>query len=214
MVFILSYVLAGVYFVMLFPFLFKEYRVNPETGHIRSISAMICQFRPLGHFVMSLGNLMLFEIITLEYKNVAWAYWASLQLVLCFDIDQYRLWHFVFLLTYIFLLLFFWGNVCQQHNFWVKASGMWVMTGLFSLTWLFNMVDQQYRKTKPKPSSKMFESLLVDAAKQHIDENEWRFENLQSVFEILWAMSVLATTAVYEYELKTQFNITSDSYYG
>ena len=212
MVFILSYVLAGAYFLLLFPFLFKEYRINPETGHVRSISAMICQFRPLGHFFMSLGNLMLFEIITLEYKNIAWAYWASLQLVLCFDIDQYKLWHFVFLLTYIFLLLFFWGNVCQQHNFWVQASGMWIMTGLFSLTWLLNMVEQQYRKAPPK--SKLFSSMLVDTPKRPIDPDEWRFESLQSIFEILWVMSVIATTAVYEYDLKTKYNITSDSYYG
>lgn len=214
MVFILSYVLAGSYFIILFPFLFKEYRVNTETGNIRSISSMICQFRPLGHFFMSLGNLMLFEIMTLEYKDVAWAYWAALQLVLCFDIDQYKLWHFVFLLVYIFLLLYFWGNVCQHHDYWVKASGLWVMTGLFSLTWLINMVDQQYRKTRPKPSSKMFASLLVESPPQSMDDNEWRFGSLQSVFEILWVMSVIATTAVYEYDMKTKYNITSDSYYG
>lgn len=214
MVFILSYVLAGAYVVILFPFLFKEYRVNEETGNIRSISSMICQFRPLGHFFMSLGNLMLFEIMTLEYKDVAWAYWAALQLVLCFDIDQYKLWHFVFLLVYIFLLLYFWGNVCQHHDFWVKASGMWVMTGLFTLTWLVNMVDQQYRKNKPKPSSKMFASLLVESQPAHMDDNEWRFGSLQSIFEILWVMSVIATTAVYEYDMKTKYNMTSDSYYG
>jgi len=212
MVFILSYVLAGAYSIILFPFLFREYRVNPENGNIRSISSMICQFRPLGHFFMSLGNLMLFEIMTLEYKDVAWAYWAALQLVLCFDIDQYKLWHFVFLLTYIFLLLYFWGNVCQRHEYWVKASGLWIMTGLFSLTWLVNMVDERYRKTKPKPTSKMFVSLLVDA--KPVDDDEWRFGSLQSIFEILWVMSVIATTAVYEYDMKTQFNITSDSYYG
>jgi hypothetical protein len=47
-----------------------------------------------------------------------------------------------------------------------------------------------------------------------MDDNEWRFGSLQSIFEILWVMSVIATTAVYEYDMKTVYNMTSDSYYG
>lgn len=210
MVFILSYVLAGAYGIVLFPFLFKRYRLDPDTDEIRSISAMICQFRPLGHFVMSLGNLMLFEIMTLEYKSVAWAYWVALQLVLSFDIDEYKFWHFLFLLVYIAMLLLFWGQVCQDHGMWVQASGLWVTTGLFSLTWLANMLIVQYKLTY-RPRRQYMSGLLKPLEPE--DPERWKYHSLQSTFEILWVMAVIATTGVYEYDLKVNHNISSDAYY-
>ena len=88
-----------------------------------------------GPFPLSLGNLVLFEIMVLEFKEVAWVFWVFLQGVAAFDVDTHKRWHFVCLFFYIVLLLIFWGLVCHRHSLWLEASSLWIMTGLFSLTW-------------------------------------------------------------------------------
>jgi len=215
--FILSWVLIGSYALLLLPYLWRRYRLD-EHGEIRSISAMICQFRPLGHFVMSLGNLMLFEIMTLEHKEVAWVYWCALQLVLSFDIDEHKNWHFFWLLVYIVMLLLFWGQVCMQHDMWVEVAATWVLTGLFALVWFFNLLYAYYMSSRQRAPGKAVRrgnwdvSPLLGHNKAAAQER-WKYHSLQSTVEILWAASVVASNTVYEYYCRTKWDIKSDSYH-
>jgi len=215
--FILSWVLIGAYSVVLLPYLWSRYRLD-EHNEIRSISAMICQFRPLGHFFMSLGNLMLFEIMTLEHKEVAWVYWCALQLVLCFDIDEHKNWHFFWLFIYISMLLLFWGQVCMQHDMWVEVAPTWVLTIMFAFVWFFNLLYAYYKSKQPKGAALRYGrwdlTPLIKEEKPASEAAErWKYHSLQSTVEILWAASVVASTAVYEYYCRTRWNVQSDSYH-
>ena len=209
--FLLSYVLCCSYAIVLLPYLWREYRLN-EYEEIRSISSMICQFRPLGHFFLSLGNLLMFEIMTLEHKEIAWVYWCALQLVLCFDIDRHTDWHFFWLLVYIAMLSAFWGVVCTQHNFWLTASGMWGATAAFSLVWFYNMMIGWYGfNVRSKTGFKM--PNLVDYNHGVITKEErWPYASVQSTVEILWVASVLVTTFFYEKMLREEKGLKSDAY--
>lgn len=205
--FLLSYVLIGSYFVMLWPYGFKSLRLN-ENGEIRSISAMICQLRPVGHFLMSLMNLIVFEIISLEHKEVAWAYWCALQLVLCFDMDENQKLHLLFLLVYIAMLLLFWGFVTANHDIVNWVIPMWVLTGLFTTIWFFNMLLAWYHARRKPPAWRD----LLGSAKQPLQPERWKYESLQSVVEILWVGSVGIATWRYEYILRSDLGVKSDSY--
>jgi hypothetical protein len=204
--FLLSYVLCGTYAIVLIPYAWEKYRL--KNGHIISLSGMICNFKPLGHFFMSLGNLMMFEIMTLEHKEIAWVYWCALQLVLCFDIDDHENWHFFWLLIYIAMLCLFWGVVCQQHDFWVQASALWVTTGVFSLVWLYNMLMGTYQQKK----TRVIDLPLLETRGASKQEVWWPRNSEQSVAELLWIASLLVTTFLYEKMLREEKGLTSDSY--
>lgn len=216
--FILSYVLVGCYFVMLWPFMYSKLRLD-EDNEIRSISAMICQLKPLGHFVMSLGNLILFEVMSLEHKEIAWAYWVALQLVLCFDVDEYKQLHFLFLLLYIVMLMLFWGLVTTQHDLWVWTLPLWISTGLFTMVWFFNMMLEWWMTQKNTRYNirggvgKMWVNLLEAKDLNPKPKPErWKYHSLQSTVEIIWVGMVVLATWRYEYILRKDLDIKSDSY--
>jgi hypothetical protein len=203
--FLLSIVLCATYGIVLLPYGWKKYRI--KDGHIISLSGMICHYKPLGHFFMSFGNLIMFEIMTLEHKEVAWVYWCALQLVLCFDIDEYEQWHFFWLLIYIAMLCLFWGFVCVQHDFWIQASGLWALTGLFCLVWLYNMVV-----TALTPKEQRYIDVPIIEGKPKTKRVGWWPRNSeQSLVELAWVAALLVTTTLYEKMLRDK-GLTSDSY--
>lgn len=208
--FLLSYPLLGCYGLMLWPFWYRSLRLD-ENNEIRSISAMICQLKPLGHFVMSLANLLVFEVMSLEHKEVAWAYWVALQLVLCFDIDENQSLHFLFLLVYIVMLMLFWGLVARQYDLWVWLLPLWIATGLFTSVWFFNMLLAWYKARPVKKQGIAFKFDMIPGERR-IAPERWKYESLQSVTEILWVGTVALATWRYEYVLRSEHGIKSDAY--
>lgn len=180
----LSWVLVTLAIIMFIPYLFREFRCNRH-GCVRSVSGMIVRFRPLGHFTMSLANLIVFEIFLIEHKEVAWLYWVALQLVLSFDIDEYPVLHFTFLLCYIAMLTAFWAIVCVRHNFWEETAVLWASTGAFSLVWLLNMTSNQR------------------------SEETWPYQSLQAVMELIWVISLVVCTFLYEKMMREENNVRS-----
>lgn len=169
---LLSHVLIATTVVMFLPYLRPTFAFN-RYGQLRSISGLICQLKPFGHFFMSLANLLIFLILSMEFELVAWLYWVAFQLILSFDVDEYPLGHFLSLMTYIGLLLYFWYEACSRHGLWTEAIPLFVSSGLFALLVLFNLV-----RFGPK--------------------SPWPYQTVQSLIEIAWVCCCVYL--IYKYE--------------
>lgn len=178
----MSYVLIGTLVLMLLPYLWPSLRYNRHE-ELRSLSGIICQLRPFGHFFMSLGNLLLFLILSLDdEKIIAWLHWATLQLVLSFDVDEFPKTHFVSLAAYIALLFAFWAQTCKKYDFWTEAIPLFVTTGLFVLLMAYHVA--------------LFGCY-----------SRWRFQSLQSVLELSWIACNVYLVFTYENFLREEHGI-------
>jgi len=143
---------------------------------------------------MNVANLCLFLIIGIEYPLLAWLFWLSLQLIITWDIDTNPKLHLSALLFYIAMLLAFWVHVCLRYDWFMPLIPIWVLTGLFSLVWLYNSI---YQKTIVKSNTE----III-----------WRYGSLQSFVELLWIMSISLSFFFYEKMLKEEFQMKSTYY--
>jgi len=212
--FLLSWVLAGCYVLLLAPYLLMpDIRLN-EIGQLRTISGMIVQDKiaPFGHLLLSLGNLLLFEIMTLEsaHREMAWVFWFALQAVLSWDVDKHHTWHFFWLLVYIVMLLVFWGHVCVTHGMWTEASPLWVFTIAFALWWMREYVNSRQGEDRPRINIPMVENFPLQPIKAN--QEFWGNHTIKSLLELAWMASVIAVTGFYEYKMRSDLALKSDSY--
>lgn len=181
---LLSYFLFATLGLVLIPYLNKEMRYN-RCGALRSLSGLICQVKPYGHFLMSLGNLLIFLILSLDnQKAIAWFHWVFLQLVLSFDVDDHEWWHFFFLTCYIAMVLTYWARCCAKYDLWWDGVPVFVTSGLFSLIFLYNQYKYYYFNQLP-------------------------YHTLQSLVELAWIISNVVLAYKFESYLLSNQGVKS-----
>jgi hypothetical protein len=164
----LGYILYGMFFILLICYTIDGY--DYEKCHLRSISGLICTQRECGCFAMGLGNLILFEMVEHTHPVIAWIMWISAQGVLCFFLDTFPVIHHILLATYMFALVWFAITAC------IEISGFYVHIVPFLL----------------------FSVLFGGAVIGNHFNQKWPYMSIQSVFELLWLLSLVYVMSVHE----------------
>jgi hypothetical protein len=182
----LSYFLYASLGAMLLPYISYTIRVNETTNSIRSLSGVIAKLRPYGHFLMSLGNLLIFLVLSMDTQiYVAWIQWVFLQLVLAFDVDQYKAVHGFFVSSYVAFVVLFWIRTCQRYDLWQYAGTPVASSLLFILLFIYNAYNRN-PVTGATPLG-----------------------SLQSLVELVWIVSNAVLVGRYEEYIHVNYNVTS-----
>jgi hypothetical protein len=169
----LGYALYAIFFVLLLCYLAEGY--NEEKCHLQSVSSLVCMRREVGAYALSLGNLIISLIAFRSDPVTAWCIWLSGQGVVCFFLDTSLKTHHFFLSCYIVSLIVFSVHACERNvTLWIHSYPMLLFSVLFGGAVIVNNTC-----------------------------GEWHFLSIQAILELLWILSFVYFTNIYEKSIVT-----------
>lgn len=154
--------LISILFLVFF-ILYFFYGIGPD-GHLRSLSMVVCQNKPIGGFVLSLFNIFLFLCLYPEYEPYAWLQWILGQIVVSYNTDEYEAVHtfFFWVLSAIDILVII--NLAINHSMWYFAVPFFLVIIVFAVFIIFNVlaygVFTYHEKTTDNPIMHTVQSVL------------------------------------------------------
>lgn len=148
---------------LVFFVLYFIYGIGPD-GHLRSLSMVVCQNKPIGTFALSLFNIFLFLCLYPEYEPYAWLQWILGQIVVSYNTDEHEAIHtfFFWVLSAIDILVIV--NLSINHSMWYFALPLFFVILVFACFIVFNVlaygVFTYHEKTTDNPLMHTIQSVL------------------------------------------------------
>lgn len=126
-------------FLLVFFILYFVYGVG-EDGHLLSVSMVVSKNKPVGTFVLSISNMLMFMCLYPEYEAFAWMQWILGQFVISYNTDKYEAIHtfFFWVLSAIDILVVI--NLMVNHKMLYYALPFFLVIFLFAIFIVFNVL--------------------------------------------------------------------------